>query len=96
MPLNPFDHEILGFEIVGRVGGIAESDGIGDRFLVTDGETGDVIFGGYGIFEFLQAGFGEKVAEASGSKRIQGADTFSDLINRLEKIFVLFMERLME
>ena len=96
MPLDAFDHEILGFEIVGGVGRIAQGHGISDRFLVTENETGDVILGGYGIFEFIDSRFTEKVAESAGRIGIERADAFGDFVDRLKKIFVLLVESVVE
>ena len=92
MPADAADGEVLGLEIAGGLGGVAQGDGVGESLLVRDDERGDEILGGGGDGEFVDAGLFGEGGEATDGEDVDDARLLGDVVDGLEEVLVLLLE----
>jgi hypothetical protein len=92
VPLETLDHQILRLQIACCAGGVPCAQLIVADLLVRDDQRGDVILLRQRRSEFLHLRNLRERAQASDGVSVQCANTLGDFIDRLEKVFILFLK----
>src|SRR5262245_4544267 len=97
MNLNPADDEILSFQVIGGTGGLTKRESVRQGDLMRLDEVSNEILGRCRLDrQFLDSGSLCESFQSTVRQDVQSTNTFSEFIDRLEKLLVLFLKSRMK